>query len=549
MGGPPVFVRSGNGTGRDGTGESVTLFDQYPAQRPQAVESRFNFKRLAARAFGVTALAFAVGVVSGNTVSAQTISPEQGVEEQGARTAEIEQTLRASRIAVETMNDPNCSDVVTYADILTNPDDIQLNICYALYQVNVTGDVRSAAATLERVLLIAPDAANVRLLYAIILFRLDNMNEAEGEFLAVSRLQLDEETRAFVDDYLDRIEKRRRTVKQTATISVGSYYDTNRNAAPQSEEVLAVGVRNPISINSDRPNGILGFLTILGYDFSYDPGFQNQHEIFGGADLYADTLTEQAGSQDVHSMSLDAGIRLRYPGITVSPRVFLTNMRLGWTKFYQSEGIELRVDHKHKFDGTDWPLLDTWASVSQQNEGYHNTPDFQSLTLREGKKFDAKVGLGMLVHPNHYLSLVGHYQFKGAAADPTNNGARIYSYQYHNVELSHTWLLENSRFLLTNMMVGSRRYQSSDALIVGAQNVRRLEQPFRLRVTYGMPFADLIDFDAFKPAPSDTGGLAEFLEDTTISFTGEHMYQRSNITNHQYRSTRAQFLLTKRLDF
>ena len=497
----------------------------------------------------MTALAMGWGLLSIDVASAQTVSPEQGVEEQDTRTSEVEQTLRASRIAVETMNDPNCPDTVTYADILAAPDDVQLNICYALYQVNVTGDVRGAAATLERVLLIAPGAANVRLLYAMVLFRLDNINEAEGEFLAVSRLQLDEETRAFVDDYLDRIEKRRRKVKQSATISVGSYYDTNRNAAPQSEELLAVGTRNPISINSDRPNGTLGFLTILGYDFSYDPGFQNQHEIFGGADLYADTLTEQAGSQDVHALSLDAGIRLRYPGITVSPRVFMSNMRLGWTKFYQSEGIELRVDHKHKFDNTDWPLLDTWALISQQNEGYHNTPDFQSLALREGKKFDAKVGFGMLVHPNHYLSLVGHYQFKSGAADPANNGARIYSYQYQNVEMSHTWLLEGGRFLLTNLLIGSRRYQASDALIVGAQNVRRLEQPTRLRVTYGMPLADLVDIDTMKPVTGELDGLADFLEDTTISFTGEHMYQRSNITNYQYRSSRAQFLLTKRLDF
>ncbi|NMM45152.1 tetratricopeptide repeat protein [Rhodospirillaceae bacterium KN72] len=529
----------------------MILFKHFAAQsRLAAVEPCCLVKRLAAQVFGATALAVVIGGFSANTVSAQTVSPEQGIEEQDTRTSEVEQTLRASRIAIESMNDPNCPDTVTYADILTNPDDVQLNICYALYQVNVTGDVRGAAATLERVLLIAPDAANVRLLYAMVLFRLDNMDEAEGEFRTVSRLQLDEETRAFVDDYLDRIEKRRRKLKQSATISVGSYYDTNRNSAPQSEELLAVGTRSPISINSDRPNGILGFLTILGYDVTYDPGFQNQHEIFGGADLYADTLTEQAGSQDVHSMSLDAGVRLRYPGITVSPRVFMSNMRLGWTKFYQSEGIELRVDHKHKFDGTDWPLLDTWALVSQQNEGYHNTPDYQSLTLRKGKKFDAKLGFGMLVHPNHYLSAVGHYQFKSAAADPANNGARIYSYQYHNVELSHTWLLENSRFLLTNLLVGSRRYQSADAFIVGAQNVRRLEQPVRLRMTYGMPLADLVNFDASKrPSGNMDELLADLLKDTTISFTGEHTYQRSNITNYQYRSSRAQFLLTKRLDF
>ena len=40
------------------------------------------------------------------------------------------------------------------------------------------GDVRGAGATLERILLMRPDLPRIRLLYAIVLYRLDNLDEA-----------------------------------------------------------------------------------------------------------------------------------------------------------------------------------------------------------------------------------------------------------------------------------------------------------------------------------------------------------------------------------
>jgi Flp pilus assembly protein TadD len=69
---------------------------------------------------------------------------------------------------------------VTYEDVLANPDNIDLNFAYAQVQI-ARGDLKNAAATLERILLIEQDLPRVRLLYAIVLFRLDNLDEAERE--------------------------------------------------------------------------------------------------------------------------------------------------------------------------------------------------------------------------------------------------------------------------------------------------------------------------------------------------------------------------------
>lgn len=476
---------------------------------------------------------------------AQDVSQETDRTE--VRRATVDDTVRASNAAISAMNDPSCPDV-TFADILANPDDTALNVCYARSQIQ-DGNVRGAAATLERVLLIAPDAINVRLLYAIVLFRLDTVDEAEREFLEVADGDIPPEVRAQIDDFLSEIERRRKKVKQTATISFGMYTATNRNSAPDSETQLAVGIGVPIALEENRPNMDIGYLTIFGYDFAYDPGLQNQHEIFGGVDLFADTLAERH-DLDVHALNMDVGVRLRFPGFTITPRAFLSNMRLEWAKFYQSEGFELRIDHKHKIVGADLPLLDTWASFSAQDEDYHNTPSFQTLTLRNGPKYNTKIGFGMLVHPEHYVAFKGGAEFKSSAPDNANNAdARVFSYKYYDAELSHTWLLGDGRFLLSSLMMGWRDYKAADSLIVGATGQQRFEQPNRVSMTYGLPLVDVAG-DSWIPAGVNVNdALQEFFNGSTLALSGEMFYQRSNITNFQYSSRRVQALLTRKLDF
>ena len=101
---------------------------------------------------------------------------------------------------------------VTYAEVLGNPDNIELNVRFALTQIR-QGNVRGAGATLERILLIAPNIAEIRILYAVVLFRLDNLDEAEREMKMVLELPLSPELRGQIDDYLAQIETRRKRTR------------------------------------------------------------------------------------------------------------------------------------------------------------------------------------------------------------------------------------------------------------------------------------------------------------------------------------------------
>ena len=77
---------------------------------------------------------------------------------------------------------------VTFEQVLADPDNIDLNFRYAETQIR-KGDVRGASATLERILLIEPDLPRVRLLYAIVQFRLENLAEAERELVRATKME------------------------------------------------------------------------------------------------------------------------------------------------------------------------------------------------------------------------------------------------------------------------------------------------------------------------------------------------------------------------
>jgi len=111
------------------------------------------------------------GTTSIGSATAQQLAqstPDQQVEQTQDRQAAIESSVHATRAAIEAMSADDCPPV-SYADVLTKPDDTALIVCFARGQIN-NGNVTGAVATLERILLIAPDAANVRYLYAIALY-------------------------------------------------------------------------------------------------------------------------------------------------------------------------------------------------------------------------------------------------------------------------------------------------------------------------------------------------------------------------------------------
>lgn len=168
---------------------------------------------------------------------------------------------------------------VTYADILANPDNIALNLTYAKIQI-ANGNALGASATFERILLIRPDHAHARLLYAIVLFRLDSLQEAERELKRVSKLTMPASLRRQIGRYLAQIKLRRKTTRYALTVSAGGQYDWNKNSAPSSNQLLVSDFFGTVDDDDIRTQDH-AYNGSFRLEFDHDLGFQARHRLKG----------------------------------------------------------------------------------------------------------------------------------------------------------------------------------------------------------------------------------------------------------------------------
>ena len=467
---------------------------------------------------------------------AQTQDPAAEAEQEveGLRTAPPEDAAAASFLRRD------CPPV-SYADVLRAPDDPTINICYAVGQIE-EGDLPGAAATLERLLILQPRQTEVRLLYALVLYRMEIYRDAAEAFRAVRESDLSPEDDARVAAYLDRIEKQLQTTQQTVTVSLGGHYDTNRNAAPRGEESLVAGAVTPISDGSSRVNDDTGVLGVVGYDIRHDLGMPRNHAAVGSITYYQDDQTER-DELDLQAVFVEGGFELDAAyGVTVTPKLRYSNMRLSREKFFTGMEGSVRVDLEVNEPGREAPI-DLWAKVSHAREAFQNIDENRSLAERDGMRTEGSAGIGYWLTPRHRLQATGLYGYKAAER-------RYLAHHVYSLALDHTWLLGEGAFLLNHVSYAARMYQTPDpAVTSAAAPQRRREHPLRVRVTYGAPAGLLLDKAGYQVRGEASGAVRDFLEDVTATVSAEYLTQQSNIRNYEYKNYRGQVLLTKRYEF
>lgn len=407
---------------------------------------------------------------------------------------------------------------VTYQQVLEDPDNIELNVRYALTQIR-DGNVRGAGATLERVLLIRPDLAVVRVLFAIVLFRLDNLDEAERELLALQELDLDPELRSQIETYLGQIAARRKRTIFTFAVNFGTQYDWNRNASPKSELRLAADLPTRTVGSSSRQDDV-AMNALAQISFEHDLGLQKQHKMLGGLVYYHGEQIQQ-DDLDLRAITADFGYELDFAPSTVTPRLLYERVDLSKEKYLTAVG------------GTvDWvyALSNTWsvfAAGTVKYQSYNNIVSSTTATQRSGREYEAELGSTHILTPRQRVR-VTYTQRRNVAARSFNSSDRS------QIGVSHTLLFGGGDFLLSSLALTYDRYDDNDPAI-SAQN--RHDWAGRARLTYGIPWGELF---------SDAG---EFWKPFTFTLGGEAFRQVSSITNYTYNNYRLSFGLNRRWTF
>lgn len=408
---------------------------------------------------------------------------------------------------------------VTYADVLRNPDDVELNYRYAQTQV-AEGDLRGAASTLERILLVSPDLARVRLLYAVVLFRLDNLNESEREFRIVSQLPMPESLREEVDDYLDQIALRRRATRFNGSVAMGMQWDSNRNAGPDGDDVLFLDT--PFDLVEGQAAADWSGIGIAGLSVEHDLGYDAGHALFGGARVYGQKQINET-DLDLMALSGSAGALYRTRFADLRPAVFGNYINLGGDSYVSTVGAGMQAYRRwsERFDSS---LL-----ARADYEFFESLPDSPITDQRTGFRYEVGAGSGWNLSPRVRLDASAGWLRKYARVD-------FYAYEGPFATLSATWVLGQGQFLIGGVAYEHDGYDGPDPFVSPRT---RSDNLYRGRVVYGAPLGFLLQFLQLPRA----------VRDTLLSVSGEYLDVQSNLPNYEYDNWRVSMLFTKSFEF
>lgn len=414
---------------------------------------------------------------------------------------------------------------VTFADVLKDPDNVELNFDYARTLV-AQGDLKGASATLERMLLNNPDLAQVRLFYAIVLYRLDSLDEAERELTAISKLPMPDSLRQEINAYLGRISYRKQSTRYSASLSFGFSYDSNRNAAPRSGGVLFLDI--PLSVpDNQREHSDKSFLSIGSFRVRHDLGYQEKHEVFGGVTIYRqDDL--HLNDQNLQSYSIDIGATYKSDWVNVTLQPLHTRLRQADQSYYEATGGRFRLDKKVDQD------IQVYAEYGGVREHFRGITTSPSSVDRTGGRQDVKLGVTANITPTLQLN----FEY-----DQIRKNARqsYVAYDGYALQGNLTYLMGGGQFVLFSASGERDNYDDPDLFVSSST---RHDTIMRLRGTYGAPlgyFADTVS--------GDKGTLPSYIADITFTGALEWLDNASNLPNYDYSNLRAQFLVTKRWEF
>ncbi len=409
---------------------------------------------------------------------------------------------------------------ISFEDILKDPDNPQLNYQYALQQVK-ENDLLGAMGTLERVLATHPDLHEVRLFYAVVLFRLDNMPEAQREIDTLENAPLNDALRKEWSSYRDQIKLRKKKTRFSLTQANGYAFDTNRNSSPSSKKILFGNILADNTVESRRRSDS-SFLNITSLDVTHDLGFQAGHELYGSFTYYLQNQNK-IDSLDLGSYQYELGPVYKGRYFNFMPTFSASHVYLSDENYLRTQGGNFLFTRTFK------NRLDTFLKYSIEHQDYLRIKENDAATQRTGVKNSVIMGAGYMLTPSMKISGALNYAYKNAKAN-------YEGYDHYGFLVSHSWLLGKGQFLINSIDTSFDRYDEQDAAIA---TIFRKDSNFRYRVTYGAPLTFFL-IGKVLPKP---------FKNMIASFSYEYFRSLSNITNYTYTNNKFQALLTKRWEF
>jgi hypothetical protein len=408
-------------------------------------------------------------------------------------------------------NEP-VQDDVTFEQVLQSPDDVLLNERYALTQIR-KGDLRGAATTLERVLMVDPTRYRTRLLYGVVLVRLDDAADAARELdLVLAVPDLPRTVRDEAKDYRRQVASRTRDTHFDARLTVGVGYDDNRNAAPDGDMRLVSGIPFQLDKQSRRKDDT-NLQFVGGVGATRDIGGPRGDSVFARFTYYrSEQKVYDLLNLQVYSPKIGGTVHTRWAEIT--PTLSFDHVMLSQSTYLRSTNEGLRVARRWNRE------YDSWFEFTHSYQDFVNTPRVTNASDRTGDQLDWTLGSAWSPVPTDRLSLTLLHRRKYAQL--------VADSAYRRESVGGEWLhlLGKGRFLVMSMTGQFDRYDVPDATVI--DGIVRHDDAVIGQLLYGQPL-DLV---------------WDRLRDFTGSIGYEYFMEHSNVPNYDYSNNKLTALIT-----
>lgn len=407
---------------------------------------------------------------------------------------------------------------VSYEEVLRRPDDLELNFAYAKTQVR-QGDILGALATLERMLLVNPSQPRVRLLYAVVLYRLSAPTEAERELESVMRYDMPDGLRRELEYYRSETRRQQQPTQFSLFTRIGFTYDTNRNIAPISGRLDGPGY---VLVGPDEEDSF-GFNALARFEVEHDLGFHRRHRLIGAATLYSDNAFESS-SFNFLAGELTGGVALDFNPVELRVLPYWRASTIRGDLVQNAYGGHARLLFQTRIG---WQFF---LFFQGEHQNYHSQPDSPESGLRTGAEYHVGGGARYIIDRHHRLTGSIGYIRKDARAG-------FFVFDGVQAAIEHGWLIGRGMFLATRFSVERDAYDSADPAINLTQ--LRRDTIFRIRSTFGIPVATLTGWDD-APRP---------IRDAIVSLGVEYSRGRSNQSVYDYENVRVMVAIARRFNF
>ena len=373
----------------------------------------------------------------------------------------------------------------TYEQVLAAPDDPQINLDYARAEAD-RGDLLNAAAALERILLTHPNAHGVRLFYAVVLYRLNDLQGARQQLRELETAHLTPLQTAELVKYESLVDRGESATTFTGKLSAGIGAESDAIGALLNQLDFP-GFHSP-------KNGAAA-VTSADVALSHDVTPHGDYALYASGTFYSRTSFAGPNADFLYGEA-----RL---GIAATTGRYSWQLGSVFRHYLIFDNPYLtEYGGQEQFNWHETPSLTWTATIEIVDQNYHE-PSVRFLVpflipgTHDGTRYDASLGASFRVDSYSTVGVTLGYEGKNAGNPPFSYDSPFVMTNYHALLGRGAYLDFSGDFHYVDYA------QRDDVFLFGR---RREDVRTDLRLAAGAPLS----------AFADAGATGDFREDLIL---------------------------------